>query len=40
MNQDTTYLTGRPYQEVVDDLLTALIGGVVPEKRTGQPLIV
>jgi hypothetical protein len=31
MNEDTTYLTGRPYQEVVDDLLTALIGGVVNE---------
>jgi hypothetical protein len=31
MNEDTTYLLGRPYQEVVDDLLTGLIGGVVNE---------
>jgi hypothetical protein len=31
MNPDTIHLIERPYQEVVDDLLTALVGGVVNE---------
>lgn len=31
MNPDTVHLIERPYQEVVDDLLTALVGGVVNE---------
>jgi Baseplate J-like protein len=31
MNPDTVNLIERPYQEVVDDLLTAIVGGVVNE---------
>ncbi len=31
MNPDTVHLIERPYQDVVDDLLTALVGGVVNE---------
>ena len=31
MNVDTSNLIQRPYQEVVDDLLTAIVGGVVNE---------
>lgn len=31
MNAETVHLIARPYQEVVDDLLTALVGGVVNE---------
>jgi hypothetical protein len=31
MNQDTVNLVERPFQEVVDDLLTAVVGGVVNE---------
>lgn len=31
MNSDTLHLLDRPYGEVVDDLLTALVGGVVNE---------
>lgn len=31
MNPETVHLIVRPYQEVVDDLLTALVGGVVNE---------
>lgn len=31
MNPDTLNLIERPYQEVVDDILTALVGGVVNE---------
>lgn len=31
MNLDNVHLIERPYQEVVDDLLTALVGGVVNE---------
>lgn len=31
MNQDTVNLVQRPFQEVVDDLLTAVVGGVVNE---------
>jgi hypothetical protein len=31
MNLETVHLIERPYQEVVDDLLTALVGGVVNE---------
>src|SRR5690242_6234615 len=31
MNTDTLTLIERPYQEIVDDLLTALVGGVVNE---------
>ena len=31
MNPETIHLIERPYQEVVDDLLTALVGGVVNE---------
>ena len=32
MNADTTALVRRPYLEIVDDLLTAIVGGVVNEK--------
>lgn len=31
MNSDTRYLIERPYGEVVDDILTAMVGGVVNE---------
>lgn len=31
MNPETVHLIERPYQDVVDDLLTALVGGVVNE---------
>ncbi len=31
MNSDTVYLLDRPFQDVVDDLLTAIVGGVVNE---------
>ena len=31
MNPDTVTLIDRPYQEVVDDILTAMVGGVVNE---------
>lgn len=31
MNSDTIYLLERPFQDVVDDLLTAIVGGVVNE---------
>lgn len=31
MNEDTVNLIDRPYQEVVDDVLTAMVGGVVNE---------
>ena len=31
MNADTVTLIERPYQEVVDDILTAMVGGVVNE---------
>jgi hypothetical protein len=31
MNPETTFLIERPYQDVVDDVLTALVGGVVNE---------
>lgn len=31
MNADTVTLIERPYQEIVDDLLTAIVGGVVNE---------
>jgi hypothetical protein len=31
MNPDTVNLIERPYQEIVDDLLTAIVGGVVNE---------
>lgn len=31
MNQETVTLIERPYQEIVDDVLTAIIGGVVNE---------
>lgn len=31
MNADTANLIDRPYQEVVDDILTAIVGGVVNE---------
>jgi uncharacterized protein YaaQ len=44
MNPDTVTLIDRPYQEIVDDLLTAIVGGVVNEpiiydaKETLYPL--
>lgn len=44
MNPDTVNLIERPYQEIVDDILTALVGGVVNEpifydiKETFYPL--
>ena len=31
MNQETVTLIERPYQEIVDDILTAIVGGVVNE---------
>jgi hypothetical protein len=31
MNGDTVHLIERPYQEIVDDILTAMVGGVVNE---------
>ncbi|MDZ8055390.1 MAG: baseplate J/gp47 family protein [Aulosira sp. ZfuVER01] len=31
MNSETTTLIDRPYQEIVDDILTAIVGGVVNE---------
>ena len=31
MNPDTTFLIERPYQDVVDDVLVSLVGGVVNE---------
>ena len=31
MNPDTVNLINRPYREIVDDILTALVGGVVNE---------
>jgi len=31
VNPDTAYLIDRPYRDIVDDLLTALVGGVVNE---------
>lgn len=31
MNGDTVHLIERPYQEIVDDILTAIVGGVVNE---------
>ena len=31
MNTDTVTLIERPYQEIVDDILTAMVGGVVRE---------
>jgi hypothetical protein len=31
VNADTVNLIERPYQEIVDDLLTAIVGGVVNE---------
>lgn len=31
MNQSTVTLITRPYQEIVDDVLTAIVGGVVNE---------
>ena len=31
MNQSTAVLISRPYQEIVDDVLTAIVGGVVNE---------
>lgn len=31
MNSETTALIERPYQEIVDDILTAIVGGVVNE---------
>lgn len=31
MNTDTVNLINRPYQEIVDDILTAIVGGVVNE---------
>src|SRR6266478_4464771 len=44
MNPDTVTLIDRPYQEVVDDILTAMVGGIVNEpiiydvKETRYPL--
>ncbi len=44
MNSDTINLIERPYQEIVDDILTAIVGGVVNEpiffddKETFYPL--
>ena len=44
MNPDTVTLIDRPYQEVVDDILTAMVGGIVNEpiiydvKETLYPL--
>jgi hypothetical protein len=44
MNPDTVNLIERPYQEIVDDILTAIVGGVVNEpivfdlKETFYPL--
>ncbi|HEX3250801.1 MAG TPA: hypothetical protein VHS05_15320 [Pyrinomonadaceae bacterium] len=44
MNEETTNLIERPYQEIVDDILTAIVGGVVNEpsifdiKRVLYPL--
>ena len=32
MNTDTINLLNRPYQQVVDDILTAMVGGVVNEQ--------
>lgn len=34
MNSETVTLIERPYQEIVDDILTAIVGGVVNEPNT------
>ena len=34
MNAETVFLLDRPFQDIVDDLLTAIVGGV-----TNEPII-